>query len=664
MNPLLYQIFPAHYENLMRQALPYAQERSQKGLHKLVFVQTPASQVGEATKKAHAHNEWSLKLHNLIEDPGEVLRNPEVRDSYIDLLRVEPDTEPLSTGRMLEARYAGINLIDIEGMALPLSLEGFNRITDYVIAALSSQQDEAAFEVRQDRIIKLFLMGPTIFHKQFEPANIRNKKMLATINQWQEAFLITFLMDKDPVMNQKAKDFLKVVHSSVGLLLIEDLAAWATRPYILDPDYSVQRNNSAEILPRHPLSILALEYAPKLVDDVKTFHHVDTLGYGLFRDILLPRLQERIAELGYEDKFRQQFEDTKGLYEKKDIESEHVEEIRRSFEYMSGTDFLEKLQIHTDELTAVAGSCWNSLFEQINTEFPSAPMHFLPMSEGFNIIGFPEDEMVGILGFKDLRVQRLGTPQQWEIALEFRLKAGGLTIIGKLDQQGSLHLNDPIKEQTPQLYTLVSLIATLAFRDLVVQKIKEQKEGKSSIQPASKGEQPSGEDVDKTDEAATEIQIYRSFGGFLPRRQTDKELIKAVYRHTGLTPRRVEIHRMWLQGADEYAAAVNLYNEAQASGASRQEIERMATELAKTRKRSKKASGSKVKSIPPHLQLEHVTDPITKEVRYLRTWVVEHTSPKPTDAELRSPFMLFERYYKRASSLSFLDQLKPWLIGE
>ena len=168
------------------------------------------------------------------------------------------------------------------------------------------------------------------------------------------------------------------------------------------------------------------------------------------------------------------------------------------------------------------------------------------------------------------------------------------------------------------------------------------------------------DDLNKTED----IQNRLSHGGSLPRVQTDKELIRAVYNYTGFTPRTVELHKRWLHGHEEYGTAVDLYNEACAMETSELAMAWITKELKESREKSRKASSAKVKSIPTRFELEHVTDPITGEIRYLRTWVIEHSSPRPTDEELKSPSKLYIRYYQKSSALAFLDQMKPWIVGE
>lgn len=83
-----------------------------------------------------------------------------------------------------------------------------------------------------------------------------------------------------------------------------------------------------------------------------------------------------------------------------------------------------------------------------------------------------------------------------------------------------------------------------------------------------------------------------------------------------------------------------------------------------SRKKLNRISGKKRASLPPSFQLETIEDPITGEEFYLETWIVEHTSPKPTPEELSSPLQLFRRYYRDSSALASLDQMKPWFIGQ
>lgn len=663
---VLYGMLPSIYEHFVDKTLPYAKSIGERGTTKLVLHRAYAGQFEDAERIAREHNNWEIKLNGLLDDSERIMRDPDVKDNYIDLLKNEPDAKQVGHERVWETKFAGINLVDIENMEYPLSKEDFIKVTHYVIAALSPTQQETpyALEIRQDRITKLFMMGATIFHKEFVPADIRNRRVLANINSWQEELLICLVTEGDPEIEQGLKDFLTAAPKTVGYLLMHDLQSWAVRPYIFDPDYSQAKRNYTQIVSRHPLMMFAIENMPFFADGSNSFVHGDDIGYRFFRKVLTHTFKERVAELGYGEKFKEELEKVEAIYREDMLKEQHIAEIKRSFEYICGPDFFDRLNIHAAELSAVTASSWNSLFEQIRLRNPSAPMHYLPMQQGLNVIEFSDGSVPWIMGFRNLRVNRMGTAQQWEIALEFGPKTGGMTIIGKLDMDGVLHLNDPIREQISSLYTALSLIGTLAFHDLVVQEEAAEKEGRPRTKsPPQIGKTPREEEKTGDQEDRPEFEIYRSYGRLLPRRQTDKELIGSVYKHRGFTSRIVEIHRMWLPGKDEYLTAIDQYNEAQANNASPSVLQLKAEELKEARRKSRKASESKVRNIPPHLQLDHVMDPITGEVRYLRTWVVEHTSPKPTEAELGSPIQLFERYYKKSSALSFLDQMKPWFVG-
>lgn len=641
--PDIYKIFPGIYEYLVEQTLPYALSAKDNGIDKLLMARVPRESIQDANKAVLEHNEWTIQAGGLLED----------RDAYIDHLRKEPDVSQM-TGEegLMRAKFSGISLADIENMQRPLGSDDIDRIADYIIAALSpAEQDPNILASRCDQITKLFFMPPTVFHKEFGKAEVKNRKLLANINNWKESFINYLVIGGYPGTDEKVKKIFGLLHHSVGILLVQDLCAFTVRPHIYDPDYDYAAGNFGEIIPRHLLVSLALSNSPEARKGAPTFRHVDEISYAFLRNELLSRLRNRIAELGFEEKFHEDTDFSAGFFKEDYLKELHIRELKSSFEHMCGPDFLERLKERADELEKVAYVSWHSLFDR--------GMHYLPMSGGVNVIEFSKDGVSDMIGFRSLKLHRMGTPQDWEIALEFQLKAGGLSVIGKIDQNGVLHLNDPIAEEIPQLHKLLSLVATLAFHDLVVQ--EKGQAGKSARKTSSPKEQkPNNED--KAD--AADIEIYRSFGKYLPRRQTDASLIREVYRHTGFKPRRVEIHRSWLPGADEYKAAVDVYNEAKTDNVPALTLEWARKELEEARKQSRKASEAKIKSMPPHLQLEHITDPVTDEVRYLRTWVVEHTSPKPTEDELKSPVRLFERYYSKSSALSFLDQMKPWFIGE
>lgn len=657
-NPYISNRLPNIYYSLTERTLPYAKSAAENGISKLQVMKNPDGENPTNIQEAAiAHNDWVIEMAKLLDSEEIFLGKSEGRDAFIDLLRTEPEAKRImGMERMLEAKYGGIALIDIENMQAPLSKDNFERILEYVTGALSpTDAHQLARETQQDRIIKLFFI-PTVFHKDFEPVTLRNSNLLANINYWQESLINYLIVGGDSELDEKVKKLLGATPDKGVFLLLQSLAAWAIRPHILDPDYRV--GNYPETVGKHLLLSLAFQNLAASIEEQPTFIQGDVIGNNFLRDTLYLRVQTRLAELGYGDRFKEVIDETTEFYTKERLRQLHVTEIKNAFEFMCGPDFLAKLRKHMSELESITKRVWESLFEQ--------GMHFLPMQQGINAIEFSGNSVPETIGFKTLRLHLANAPQQWKVGIEFTLKAGGQTIIGMLNQDGILQLNDPIQEQIPELYAVLNLIAVLTFHDLAIQnknkgdqkkQIKQFPDKKDAVQISdNEGEH------EETDNLA--FQIYRSYRELLPRTQTDTQLVKDVYRSTGFTPRRVELHRRWLPGHEEYTTAVNLYYEAKENNASELTMTWITQELEQARRKARKASPEKVKNMPARFQLEHVTDPITREVRYLRTWVVEHSSPKPTDEELKSPIILYERYYHRVSALAFLDQMKPWFIGE
>jgi len=123
------------------------------------------------------------------------------------------------------------------------------------------------------------------------------------------------------------------------------------------------------------------------------------------------------------------------------------------------------------------------------------------------------------------------------------------------------------------------------------------------------------------------------------------------------------MHDPYVRGAREYEQRVLMYEEAIEQGESSEVVEVLREQLEEVRGRSYQASEEKRKTVPNRFKLLTIKDPVTEEERYLKTWVIEHTSPKPTEEESKSLGKLFERYYRHSSALASLDQMKPWFIG-
>ncbi|MBI2020691.1 hypothetical protein HYS94_04725 [Candidatus Daviesbacteria bacterium] len=645
-NQRLGQSLPNNYHNMVRLATS-VKSAAEAGVDALEILTQAAPKSDqdllERDREMQTHNLWVESLKRLtslksVTESGDVTTKS---DKLIDLLKIEPVPHFLPRERLFTRMEEDVSLQILESMTYPLPEAALDQITAYLASILS----KATFQTDKAVIGELFT-DIIFFYDGSEFVTHNNRNLLVNISRWQERFIHQLLFEQDP---NKISQIRKVIENLTELctaMLVANALHWTSHPDESDPEY--KGSDLLENLTHHPLASMALNAYNEQQQKDK-FAFADEIGRNYFQTTLLPQLENRIRYLGASKNLEKAIAIIKEVL-KEPYSTEHLHAIEDVFERNCGSEFINRLNIQSGELRELTRTVWDSTLER--------GLHFLPMEQGTNIVEFSEGSVPEILGLENITITRRGILTEWELAVTFTLKNTSIIVAGLLEQDGKLQLKAPVEQEIPGLYTMLNYIAVLAFHDLVIQESGESHQ----IRDKSKSE---GEER-KHSPFPTTSKAGRSQGRTLPRTQKDTDLIREVYRKTGFTPRVVEIHKTHLRGAREYQAAVELYQEALNQDVSEIALAWLREELRQMSRRENfyQPAEAKIKNLPARFKLEVITDPITGEERYLETWVVEHTSPRPTEEELKSPIKLFQRYYSHSSSLASLDQMKPWFVGE
>lgn len=591
--------------------------------------------------------QWQKECNPLI-NSDYIYTDPIARDRFVDLLRVEPEIEVkgFRKPRIFDEAVYGITLTDIEGFSTPLSTDDYLSISLYLIGSFSqhgSTAEERDLLTNKRRSLSLLFGLPTLLHGHFESFDIKNKKLFSVINEWLElcaAMMLIPTKQDDKIVKEPMKELLTVAPDLFRIsMLAFSIPAFIYRPHIYKAsfNYSDPYAILSSILPAEALNVFENQ-----IPTDQGFFQSEDLPLRYLHEIAIPKLRETLSEFGLPQLGR--FIDILEQNNTPEIVRAHrAKEIKDSFDYLAGETFVAKLKDNPKQLKEQTEIAWDSIFE-------GKGMHYLPLADGINRVTFSIGSTPEIIGLAGIDMMRVGTPQDWAISVRFNLKRGGSVIVGTLDRDGKFTTEQEIEDQVPGLSLLLNDIAILVFKDLVIQREVEESLGKKHSKDKNKG--LNGHIVSSSEQL-----------GVLPREQSDEHLMAVVSKFkTGRPPRKVEIHKANLRGRKEYLEAVKTYQQAMFSG-SPEEQQRSLFELEKARAASFNASKEKVATVPVRFKLEEIEDPVTKEVRYVQTWVIEHTNPKPTPEELASLTKLYIKYYKGASSLAFLDQLKPWFVG-
>lgn len=614
------------------------QEQAKLGRQKIAIYFAPTLSVTEQTRtreEVDRYNKWAVSVNKILEESDDF----HYQDGLVGLLKTEPTMQSIQHIRLFEREAAGLSLQDIEKLPYPLTNENMDRITAYVASIMSSPTED---KDTLSTLLAPLLLSPTFFFDTTQgQISHQEAALLVRINSWQERFYHQLVFGTaTPQQEEQLRIILNSIPESKRAPALLAIRTWTSLADACDPAFT--GFNDRDLWENHPFLVEAGNYFIKTRPE-ETFAYTDEIGDIYFDEVVLPQLKKRLEQFNLVIEYRKAI----GVLPEITVpfSEAHMLLIQEVFLRNAGEEFLERLNEHTEDLKHVAEITWNSIFESHEAR---DSMHFLPMMKGINIIEFSPDSPARMLGVSQFTIQTSGTPQDWSANVTFQLQRVNMQLLGKLDQSGKLFLKAPVEQEIPGLYRMLNLIAALAFKDLVTQET-----GRYEV-PNKTAKRKQGADSSRTSTHA----------GSLPRHvQSDAELIRSVYSATGFTPRRVELHKSHLKGAKQYEAAVALYNEAIASNASEDAVVWIRNQLGEARKQAYTISEAKKRTVPNRFRLATIQDPLTRQEQYLETWVIEHTSPKPTLEELNNLSLLYERHYKRTSSLSFLDQLKPWFVG-
>ncbi len=593
----------------------------------------------QAQQNLKRHNEWGIAADKLLHE-----ENPEVSDILIDLLKTEPE---YGQEKLWSQKYSKISLEDIEHMKYPLSDEQFVQISNFFTEAIT---DNTLPDVKKMMLYRL-LLGQTFFVNLSGPIQHHNPNILANINYWQELLTYNLVFNENKERDTQLKNILQYIPQGLFYNIVFHASV---EPIIMDPDGG---KNFLESKDRHPILDKAFE---DFISNYQGSGYVQLYDRELlskyFISTVLPLLEDRLKELGMHDKFQEDIALLKKSFEENAYEKHHLKTIKELFEMNAGEEFLDRLTMHSEDIQEVTKRVWQDTLVRA---------HFLPMQQGINTIEFTESSIPSLLGIQEINLTRVGSEDDWAISIIFKMQNSPFTLASVFNKEGKLEFKAPLEQEIPGLYTMLNHIAVLVFHDLVVQERKEREGGvRPQVDKQRQEGEPSKSERDNIDTNGKDTQPRKSIPRSLPRVQSDKSLIKDVYKATNRTPRRVELHKRYLRGLKEYEIAVDLYNKALENQASEDIILWARDEVEAARENVFRVSQKKLQNLPAGFQLPQIEDPITGEVKYLKTWVIEHSNPKPTDEELKSPVKLYLRYYRGSSALASMDQMKPWFVGE
>lgn len=643
-HPFTPSFLPTNYLRIIP-AIPSILEAAKAGDKEFIMEFALPIQPGEDPEQRalllKQHEEWIKEVITSLEGQKETPYTPQRYDAPIQILKNEP-LAPMRDTPIYYERFAGISLEDIENFPIPAWGEHALQITQYLTALLSNNPS-----LLRKEIVTYLFCGSIPYGSPSGSIVYEQKALLNRISNWQQVFLTSLYHEQPPEIDAMTKKFLELLPEKALFNLLATSFMWTVYQREVDPAFYDNPDQMWSPLADEALKEFEI---PERAEEIE-FVYGDELTSSFYINTILPRFAQRFEQLGLTDTFQRVSPMILDLVQKHSFDEIHKEAVKDSFERNCGSTFLENLNQRQQEVTEVTKRVWKFL--------TTHGFDFLPMFAGVTTLEFPKDTVPYILGIDSLSIKSLGTPQDWRFNVRFEIHNPNdghtITTIGHVDRDGILTLRAPIDQHIPGLFTMLHHITILTIHDLAIQA-----EAIASTTQRTKKKAKAPQTVPSSNHHPdTPKKRY----GTLPRRQSSAHLVESVNKETiGYTPRRVEVHPHALPFTKDYLAACQQYQEALEKGDEDERLNQLREIIATTREKAFKPSKKKLQTVPARFSLKEVIDPLTKEPRVVETWVVEYTSPKPTEEELSS-LPTLEKYYKGSSALASLEQMKPWFIA-
>ncbi|MBI2074960.1 MAG: hypothetical protein HYT83_03945 [Candidatus Levybacteria bacterium] len=653
-NPYRYSMLPKNYTAafpnlhaaIKKQGLEPQDSKKADGLLIIAFPRRakPDENLIERQQALEKWNMWNTNIMDnfrRLEKDEDIAHHTALLDIVIDQLREEPEQTVFPQGALYRKKIDGMALADIESFPYPLSQENLTQITNWVISVLKTRSHPF-----HEKVIQQLFLGTIMFHNNIAgKIEYKNREYLKRISTWQENLVYRIMFNGTSEEDREIASLLQTFSTRELTGIAFAAYQWAVHPTEFDNEYEESVGQDFE---RYRLMALALRpHFETIGNAVFDTTYPDKIASEFFEDAAIPQLEKRLQSFGIDqEKINLVISAVKDVMQQEPFEKQHMYAIREVFRKASGEEFVNKLNEKEQELIITTKLAWESIPWRDTGENTAQS---LPLREGREVILFTQKSLPGTLGIESIELRTLGTPQDWKIAVRFRMQNIPLSLLGALDREGNLTFSAPVEQEIPGLYAILKHIAVLAFHDLIVTEQAEHRKPLAAKKVVKK-------------RPAEELTSHQPT--LLPHRRTVQKLIQEVYKARSIRkkrqPRPVVIHRRLLKYAQGYIDAIEAYQKAKQSGTS-EEITAALALLDITREQSYRFHMRKA-FVPAKYQLREITDPVTKSTKIVQTWVIEHVNPKPKEGEDLP--MLFVRYYKDTSALASLEQMKPWLIGE
>lgn len=650
-NPFLRKPLPENYSRFVQSTTEWIKDASAQGQStvEITFARSirPGENKDQYIKLSQQYSEWMIRMGMLFE--GLDVFKPEdyeKRDLMVDFLVYEPEQDIYSEKRLFSSRYGKLTLEELGTSSLPITPDSFSDYLDYLDNLLSSNPSK-----QTSGIIRELFFSSIQYRDIREDHQYRNYSLFSRLSYLQNQ-LGLFLINgsEDPIIEKNGANVIRKLSGDQALTFLIALFQWNTRPHLVDPELTNLEQEGA-----HPIYKRAmLDYLNNYPDGLIPFAYGDEISRNYFEEKTLPQIEERLKQLGADGNFQQPLVVFKELLSRMPFENEHLLMVQDCFQRNCGDTLLKKLDQKVPEVKEVTKVVWDSIIEQ--------GMHYLPALSGEDKVLFSEESLPHLLGLESVSFHLRGSLEDWQIIVVFDIANSNLKLLSKLDNNGDISFRAPIDQAMPGLSTMLRHIAVLTFHDLVIQAQKKPAEARTSKNNSfSKGEINF---TNKKDVVIAPLRVNKtsSTNTALPRIQSDASLVKDASVGATYASRLVHLHAMWPSGAKAYYEAYKEYQQAKEEDAPEFTLNMLKENLAELRKKMYRPDPAKISTFPAHLEQVEITDPETDKSLPLKTWVLEHSSPRLTDEELRSPIKQYKRYYSDSSGLASLEPMKIWLF--
>ncbi len=334
------------------------------------------------------------------------------------------------------------------------------------------------------------------------------------------------------------------------------------------------------------------------------------------------------------------------------FESDSYKEIHTSWftkemRQRLGDNFLERLNEREQELDGVSSHIWGNM----------SPGYWVTPDMDYKIT-FSQNTLMDIMGFDRVLFRKIGSSEEIACFISVDQLNG---LMGKINPDGSFETSAELGGKWSGLHKVLRFIAMSTFHDLV-RREEIVLTGEVIDKPISPPDVIIEDEDKEKKPRKLPRKMIRDLREHIPVDIESDELRRIVdenaQEHKGFTPRVVDLHKRGVPYSIQFEQALtHLLSLSPESD----DYDVALSEFEEAKRHLTRPSEKKLANLPPKFQLKKVVDHEGRQYT-VETWVIAHSSPRPTEEEQNNPQLMYKKYFEGGSALAFADYIRSWIV--